>query len=270
DKIRSTIETQYFIEATKKTGDETKKKFEEQLLELAKAKIPDKVKEIEAKKADEIDKRFNDWKTRQTRIRDESDKKLAELPAGLEARRIWQQKHDDVVADLANEAAKRTQVEQSVASDLKGQVKDEAKKKYAEVFDAAAAAGGFTVSKIPPAGGLWREASSRIPGFAKQSDKAALFLWQREQRNMNVGDISDLPEDALDRRWLMAVCESVEPVQVTDVPHREFEQQRTSYKGSSLSFAESQVRKAITQSFSKEALEKRYKFTEDKPQVKEN
>jgi len=68
-----------------------------------------------------------------------------------------------------------------------------------------------------------------------------------------------------DRRWLMAVCEAVEPLTVADVPHREYEQQRTNYKYAGISFAESQVRKALAQSFSKEALEKRYHFTEDKP-----
>jgi hypothetical protein len=273
DKIRSTIETQYFIEATRKAGDDAKKKFEEQLLELAKAKIPDKVKEIEAKKAGEVEKRFNDWKTEQTRIRDESDKKLAELPAGLEARRLWQVKHDAVVADLGNEAGKRTQVGQSVGTDLDNQIKEEAKKKYAEVMDAAAAAAGFTVSTFKRP--VWREASSRVPGFAKQPDKAAAFLMHGEQRNMSVGDVSDILEDTLDRRWLMAVCDAVDPLQITDVPHKEFEQKRLGYtydQGHNqwLTFGESEVRKALAQSFSMDALKARYKFTEDKPQVKED
>src|SRR5262249_26563738 len=111
-------------------------------------------------------------------------------------------------------------------------------------------------------------ANSKIPGFPKK-DKAAAFLWQREQ-HMNVGDVSDILEDTIDRRWLMAVCKAVDPLQIDDVPHKEFEMQRTNYNFSGLSFAESQVRKALAQSFSKDALEKRYKFTEDKPQVKED
>jgi hypothetical protein len=119
------------------------------------------------------------------------------------------------------------------------------------------------VSKTAP---LWREASFRIPGFAKQSDKAVVFLWSRDQRNMKVGDVSDILEDTIDRRWLMAVCEAVEPLTVADVPHKEYEQQRTNYKGAGISFAESQVRKALAQSFSRDALKARYDFNEDKPQ----
>jgi hypothetical protein len=261
DKVKTVVEEKYFIEVAKKTADEKKKIFDEKLLELGKGKIADKIKEIEAKRQGEIDKRYAAWEKETTDKLAEADKNLAKLGgASLAAKQAWQSTRDRIDAELKGKDAKKKSFEGIVALELENEIKAEAKKKYGEVLEDAAKAAGFAVTSLGP---IWREASSKVPGFARQSDKAVVYLWSGVGRNLKVTEATDIVEDMGNRRYLMASCEKVEPLQANDVPRKEFALQQRNYQYQGLSFAEHQVRKAIEQSYTMDGIKARYHFKED-------
>ena len=261
DKVKTVVEEKYFIELAKKAGDEKKKMFDDQLLELAKAKIADKVKEIEAKQTDEVTTRFNKWEAETQSNLADADKNLLRFgDAALAAKQAWQATRDRIDTELKGKGAKRTLIEFEVGKGVEAEVKLAAKGKYAEVMVDAANAAGFTVSSVGP---IWREASSKVPGFSRQADKLTVYLWSSDGRNLKLGEVTNVLEDAGSRRWLMAACEKVEPLTDNDVPRKEFGMQRHNYRYQGITYAEHQVRTAIAQSFSMDALKERYTFKED-------
>src|SRR5262249_34393718 len=141
-----------------------------------------------------------------------------------------------------------------VGTQIESEVKAEAKKKYAEVLDAAAQEAGFAVAVLPP----YRRdiGDGRLePYFAKRFDRTVVFLWGGALPSLELGECTDRPEDTVERRWQMAAVEQVEPLQPSDIRRREFEEQRHD-------FAFTQMVEAMRQSFTLEALKDRYSYAD--------
>ena len=262
DKLKTSLEAAYYQEQSKKQGDEHKQKFEDALLALAKEKIADKVAEIEARRQPEIDKEFADWEQKQKAELARADQVLTggEVKPGTQAYDSWKVSKDQITAALEKRDDKKQEIAAAEGKKLDAEIKAEAKKKYAEVVDAAAQQAGFTVVALGP---YWREVTMKDPALVKPADKAVGFLWGGAGKELKAGEATDVLEDVGNRRWILGVCDVVEPLAATDVPRREFAMQQRNYHFSALTFAEDRVRAAIAQSFTLDALKKRYDFQEE-------
>lgn len=251
EDLQPLLEGAYFTEKAKNEGEAKQKLMTEALLRLAKAKMPEKVAEIEGKKAERIEKLVTDWETATNKGIAEAEKTLAPLAVGTQAQIDWQRKLDTLRAELGRKDAKRTAFEAEVGKAIETEIGDEAKKHHGEVLDAAAAEAGFTVADTAP---LWRKLKNR-PRFAEQYDKATAFVF-RNHDEMKVDESTGVVQDQADRLWLVAVCKKVEPLTLDDLTRREFEGGVSG--AGSLTYATAQAYQAYNTAFTREAIEARY------------
>jgi hypothetical protein len=251
DKLKPLAEGAYYAEKAKEQGEAKKKVFEEALLRLAKAKMPDKVAEIEGKKTARVDEKLAEWeRTTQKGIAD-AEQTLAGLPEGTKAQQAWQKKLDALRTELEGKDGKRGVLDLEVGKAIEGEIVEEAKKHHRDVMDAAAAEAGFTVADHGPHS---RELSSR-PRFDKAYDSTVVFLF-RNHGKLKENESTGVVQDQTNRRWVFAVCTKVEKLTLDDVTRRDFEGSRTG--NGYISFATQQAYLCYRQAFTQDALEKRY------------
>ncbi|MBL8751491.1 MAG: hypothetical protein JNK78_20220 [Planctomycetes bacterium] len=253
DKLKPLAEDAYYAEKAKAEGEAKKKVFEEALLRLAKAKMPDKVNEIESKKAERIDTKLADWERAAQAGIAEAEKTLAEREPGTLAHLAWQRKLDALRAELQGKDGKRAEFEAQVAKAIETEIADEAKKFYREVMDAAAADAGFTVADHGP---FPRDLSKR-PRFDKAYDPVVVFLF-RLHSELKENEVTPVLQDPTNRRWCFAACTKVEPLGVADLTRREFAAARS--LAGLYNVSTQQAYACFDQAFTQEALEKRYDF----------
>jgi uncharacterized protein YhaN len=228
-----------------------KKVMEDALLRLGKAKMPDKVAEIEGKRQSRVDEKLAAWeKTTQDAIT-EAEGVLATPKLGTLPKAAWQQKLDGLKAQLAGKEQRRKDLDVEVGKDIETEIAAEAKKFYGQVLDEAAAEAGFTVTPIGP---CLRDLQER-PRFDKTNDPTVVYLF-RNQSKIKLDETTDVLVDSTNRRMYVATCTKVEPAVAADVTRREFEALRTGSFG--VSFADQQAAKAYEQAFTMKALEARY------------
>ncbi|MFM1871680.1 MAG: hypothetical protein RL398_1102 [Planctomycetota bacterium] len=252
EQLKPLLEGAYFTEKAKTEAEAKKKTLEEALLRLAKAKMTEKVAELEGKRAADVDKKLADWETKINEGIAEAQKTLAKAKDGTEAQRAWRAKLDRLQADLAGKDAKRKEFDDQTAKEIEASIAKEAKKFYAEVMAEAAKEAGFTVAEFGP---FSRELAQR-PRFDKSFDPTVVFLWQNHS-DLEVGDATDVLADKTNRRWHVAACLAEAPLTAADVTRREFEGLRSSF---GFSFADQQAFEAFQQAFTKEALETRFGY----------
>lgn len=249
DDLKVSLEAKYFEEQAKKAGEEKKKLLEDELLRLAKEKIPERVAEIDAKRQPEVDRLFGEWTKKLEDQLAKATGKLAGLTAGTQAYAAWEAEKTTVEAQLKDRDAKRTAFEKEVKDKFDAEVATEAKKKYGEVLEAAAAAAGFTVTPVGP----YRRDAGAQPLFDKRHDRTVAFLWSGIVDQLEVGECTAITEDTVERRWQIAVCDKVDPLTAADITRREFETNKQN-------FALGQMITAMGQSFTLEALKERYRY----------
>jgi hypothetical protein len=254
EAIKPLAEGAYWTEQAKKQGEEKKKAMEDALLRLAKAKMADKVAEIEGKKQARIDEKVAAWETELQAQKVEAEKLLAQKNLGNQARASWQKKLESVTQQLAAKAQQVTDQTASMQKLIDIELADEAKKLHKDVLDAAAAETGFTVADVGP---YMRDLQTREPRFDKRYDPTVVFLW-RGHSKLKEGESTGLVQDFTSRRYLAAVCTKVEPLTAADVSRRDFESLRTG--DGNASFATQQAYNSFMTAFAREAVEKRYQL----------
>jgi hypothetical protein len=248
DEIKAHVEDKYFEEQAKKTGDDKKKQFEDELLRLAKEKIPEKVAEIDAKRDPEQARLVAEWEKKVTDDLAKANTELGHLPDGL-ARKAWQGKKDALEKELADRDNKVKSIADEVKTKFDDETKTEAKKKYGEVLEAAATAAGFTVATLPP----YRRDLQQEPLFKDRFERTVVFLWGSLVNQLKAGESTTVVEDTTERRYQFANCDKVEPLTAADVTRREFVMTKTR-------FPAARIQQAIRQSFSLKALHERFKY----------
>jgi hypothetical protein len=253
DKLKPLLEGAWFTEKAKLEGEAKKRLLEDALLRLAKAKLPERVAEIEATRATKVEERMAEWqRTTQAGIT-EAEGWLQRLAVGTQAQIAWQKKLDSLRAELAKQDEKRAAVDAEVGKSIEEEIAAEAKKRHGEVLEAAAAEAGFTVVTVGP----HPRDLSRQPRFDKAHDPTTVFLF-RNHAELEAGATTGVVQDATNRRWLCAICDKVEPLTPADVTRRDFESLRT---GDGLaSYATRQAYVAYSQAFTVAALEQRYQL----------
>ncbi len=253
DKLKPLLEGAWYTEQAKQQAEAKKKAIEEALMRLAKAKMPEKIAELEGRRAGDLDKQLADWEQKLVADIEAAKLTLAKATPGTQSHKAYEAKLQRLEAELARKEEKRAEFDVAVGKAIEADIQKEAKKFYGEVLAAAAAEAGFTVAEHGP---YARELSQR-PRFDKLYDPTVVYLWQNHQK-LEVGEATDVVQDATNRRYHVAACIAEAPLTVDDVTRREFEILRTGYGFAS--FADQQAYAAYQQAFTKEALEKRYSY----------
>jgi hypothetical protein len=252
DKLKPLVETAYFTELARKQAEEKKKAMEETLLRLAKAKMPDKVTEIEGKKQTRIDAKVKEWEDATKAAVEKARTTLAGLSPGTKVHATWESELRQKEGQLATKEAQVKRFEAEIQKAIEIEIGDEAKKHYKDVLDQAAAETGFTVAELPP---YARDLQSRTPRFDKVFDPKVVYL-MRSQSELKVGDATGVLQDFTNRQFHVVVCTNAEPLGPADVSRRDFESLRTG--DGNIPFAATVAFKAFVQSFGVKALEARY------------
>lgn len=253
DKLRPVLEGAYYTEQATTQAATKKKTMEEALLRLARAKMPERVTEIEGKRAAKVEERLAEWERKTTAGIAEAELTLQPLAAGTQAQMAWQRKLDTLRAELGKKEDRRKDFDAAVGKELEAEIAEEAKKWHHEVLAAAAAEAGFTVTDLLP---HVRDLQNR-PRFDKAFDHTTVFLFGNHSE-LKLHETTGVVQDQTNRRWHVAVCMNVEPLTPADVTRREFEALRT--YGGIYSFATVQAYGSYAQAFTHDALEKRYAF----------
>jgi hypothetical protein len=253
DKLKPLLEGAYYAEQAKQQGEAKKLAMEAKLLELAKARMAEKVAEIEGKRAEQVQKKFSDWEQQTSADLQKAEKVLSEVPPDTQAAAAWTLKRNTLRDQLERKTDKQQSIDAEVAKKIEEEIGEAAKAHHAEVLAAAAESAEFTVRELGP---YSRELSSR-PRFDKQFDPTEVFLWQNHS-SMKAGESTGMVQDMTNRRWLVAACTAVEPLAPQDVERREFETLRRGYYFKSYAGLRSMM--AFQQTWTKKALETRYKY----------
>jgi len=251
EDLQPLLEGAYFTEKAKEQAEAAKEQFEAALLRLAKAQIPDKVKEIESQRQSRIDEKLAEWEEKTNSQIADAKSKLADTRPGTQAQAAWQRKLEQLEARLTAKEATGKTFAAEVDKVLEEEIEDEALKLHKAVLVEAAAESGFEVEDIGP---LPRNVSSR-PRFDKRYDPTTVFML-RSQNELDEGEATGVVNDATNRRWHAGYCLKVEPLSQDDIERREFEQLRRG--GGFGSFAAAWAQRAMSQAFTKEALKERY------------
>ncbi len=239
---------------TMKSGEAAAQKstdFEAKLKELARAKIPERIAELEKQRDEKLVTRLKEW-------RDGLEGKLAaaktsrdfheKRDAKSQAYRTMAAEVTRLEAELATEEAQRTLILAELQKSTDDAIAKSSKEKYPEVLAEAAQAFGFEVETLGPyprdlfAAGRSRDAYG----------ESVKFLWGNSQVTaQKVGEATDLLSDPTNRKRYLAVATKVDKGSLADVTRRELLNKRAQA-------GQQRAAGAILQSFSREALEKRY------------
>ncbi|MHC5066685.1 MAG: hypothetical protein ACYTG5_22230, partial [Planctomycetota bacterium] len=252
--IKDEARAEYYSKKADEVGQEKADAFEAALLRLGKEARADEVSKLESDKAADLDKKLEEWRQKTSEDRDAAQAKVDELSSDQAsgAYRRWKEHLDDLVAQLADEEAKRKNLDEELTSKLDEDTAAEAKKAYKDVVDAAAAEVGFTVESLDPQPRNLRSKGAPAEIFPE----TVQFLFYNRSTDvdgLDEGDVSDLLEDLTNRRYYMAVCTSVEEASIDDLTRRDLELGRRAA-------AQARLSQGMAQSFTEEALMERIKL----------
>lgn len=253
DDLKKTLTDAYWLEKANEQGKAKKTAMEDALLRLAKTKIPDKVAEIEGKRQAEVDRQFAEWEKATNAELQTAEATLAPLKAGTKAAEAWAQRRDELKQALEKKDDKKKALDAEVGKKLEADIKVEAKKKYGEVLEAAAAEAGFTVVKIGP---YARDISdvSKFPRFNKRFDEDTRFAFGLPDiKKIKAGEATDVLDDNTNRMVHVVVCDVVEPRVAADLTRREFVALRDR-------FPVTRTQAVLSQSFGFKAVKDRYNY----------
>ncbi len=254
DKLKPLVEGAYFAESAKKQAEEKKKLMEDTLLRLAKAKMTDKVTEIEGKKQSRIDDKVKEWETTTQAAVAAAEGQVKRLKPGSQANITWEQELARKKAELGTKEQQVTRFDAEIVKAIETEIGTEAKKFHREVLDQAATESGFAVVDLPS---YARDLKQNTPRFDKAFDSRTVFL-MGSHASLKEGETTGLVADAVNRQYHVAVCVKVEPLTLADVTRRDFEVMRTGY--GNRPFATTMAQASFSQAFTLPALEQRYEL----------
>ncbi len=249
DDIRDALTERYLKDKADERAKEAQETLEEQLLELAKAKIPEEVQKLEAEKVTEVESRMITWEEQTTADLASATTEFGQQRAGSKAQQAWADRRDKLQTDLDTLAVKRTEVTKSVEDEFEQKIKDAAREKYSEVLVEAAQAAGFTISTFES---LPRNSNSE-PRFAEKYGDAAAFV-VRSLGQLKEGESTEILNDFTNRQRHIAVVRAVTSADADVLNRREVANARNS--------APAFLSQAIMQSFSLDAVKARYGYEE--------
>lgn len=253
-EIAEAARADYFAKQADEQAVAAKKKFEDKLLELAKAQLQDEVAKIEKEHAELLDRRLLEWEQGLQAQLAEAEEQLARVPARSEGHRQWDVKRREVQDQLAAKDAKRGEMEKAIAGEREQAVTAAARKAYKDVLDAAVVDSGFEIRTLGP----YSTKLSSQPRFRDRYGEDVRFLFGDPTASaavlaLKVGEATELFDDQTGRALYLAVAVNREPATLAAVARRELLQAREQV-------TQERLAKALQQSFTVDALKARYNY----------
>ncbi len=250
DEIRDKARSDYFAKKADEQSKADSEKLTELLLELAKAKIGDKIAEIEEEVRGSIDTDFDAWKEELDAGIAKASEMVAGRPPQSAIARKWQAERDRLEAELAKADDKRKELEEAADEAIEEQVAEAAAEVYHEVFEEAAAQVNFELRTIGPL----PASLSRQPRFADRfGDDVRYLFGNPDVTSMDPGEVTEVLDDATGRAYYLAHCIAKDPATVKDITRRQLLQAREQ-------FERERYGSVLPQSFTLEALKARWNY----------
>ncbi|MGE0143162.1 MAG: hypothetical protein AB7I19_00120 [Planctomycetota bacterium] len=229
--------------------------FEEELKALAKARIPEKIAGFEKERDEKLETKVNEWKadleTKLAAAREQRDFH-EKRDAKSQAYASYQAEVARIEAELARIEDQRKTFLAELQKTADESILDASREEYPQVLSEAANKHGFNVTTQGP---LPRQLFG--PGRSRDAYSADVrMLWGNSVvTELKAGDATDVLNDPTQRKRYVAVCTEVAKGGIEHLTRRQL-----------LESAESESRKraalGVMQSFSLEALRKRYDWKE--------
>lgn len=250
EDIAEEARTHYFASRADEIAEADREKLETALLDLAKAKLGERVAEIEQEHRDKADTEFSDWKT-------DLESRLATATASraqLENRpnsqsyRSWNDEVVKLEGELATADEKRAGIDEQASEDAEAEIAEEARKLYKDVLMEAVTDTSFVVRDLP----AYSARLSSKPRFEHRYAEDVQYLFRElDVTDLEVDEITDILEDTTGRALHVALCTERAPMTVADLTRRELMEAREQ-------FVQRRLALAMAQSFSEDALGARY------------
>ncbi len=250
EDVKDEVRAAYITEEANSVGDKRKEKFEEELDRLGREKIKDKIAEIEAKKATDLEEQLAEW-------REDLQKRIEENQAKLEntgssrARKSFEKLLTDLRAELADEEKKRGDIQTDLDDASEIEIEDEIAKVHKDILDEAAATAKFKVFDIEPRLGR----PIRRGPIDHLSNEVQFLYYQGRVNDLEEGDSTGVLDDRVRRSNYFAVCTHRGPAELGDMTRLDVLEAIEREKRGRLAMA-------VRQSYSKEALVARLGFEE--------
>ena len=259
-EIKDKLTSDYVAKKADELATTKGQTFVDTLLRLAKEARKDEVAKIEKEQNDALDKKLRDQADELRAKISKADQILKDLGGDTisPAYVAWKKAKDDAEKSLADETGRRQQLVDAQKQESEDKIKAEAKKAYKDVLEAAATTSGFIVRTFGPHP---RKLSS-FPRFADRFDEATRFLFARAEvsdkaSGLKEGEASELLDDPTGRAKHLVICTKLEEATLEQLTRRQILQERSK-------FIEKRLEAAVAQSFTLEALKKRYQWSEPK------
>ena len=192
DEIADQARAEYFVKQADELAKTDSEKLEEALLTLAKAKIADKVTELENESKKEVEDGFNEWKTGLETELATAKKTLDGYRDRPESRifKAWNDQVAKLESKLGKQDDKRKELEEAAAEELEADIKKQARKVYKDVLAAAVADTGFVVEDLE----AFPVDLSTRPRFEHRfSEKVRFLFGDPTVKELEEGEVTDIP-----------------------------------------------------------------------------
>ncbi|MCC6781284.1 MAG: hypothetical protein IT457_00460 [Planctomycetes bacterium] len=238
-----------------KAGEEVTQKvkdFEAKLVELAKAKIPERIAELEKQRDEKVTTRLTEWRdglnAKLTVAKEKRDLHEKRDPKS-QAFKQMKAEVERLEAELTKEEAQRKLLLDEVQKETDAEITKSSKAKYPEVLAEAAQPFGFVVENHGP---FPRELFGTTGRVRDAYPEAVRFLWNNSSVTaLKVGEATELLQDFTGRKRYLAAATAVEKGTLAQVTRRKLLMERESV-------GDRRSIQAIMQSFSLDALTQRY------------
>ncbi|MEM7200316.1 MAG: hypothetical protein AAF628_08635 [Planctomycetota bacterium] len=254
EDIAERARADYYAKQADEIAEEAKEGFTERLLELAKQKIPDELERIHKESDEALDKRYSEWEEQVKADLAEADAMIAKVPPRTAAHQSWQTERAALQAKLDGKDDQRAEFAKESEEELETSIEEAARKAYKDVLAEAVGEAPIEIKVLGP----HLTNLSRRPRFRERHEGPVAFLWgdgtaSPEVLELEEGESTGVLEDTAGRALYLAVCESRQPATLGDLTRREVVMARND-------LARTRPMQALRQSFTIEALEKRYNY----------
>lgn len=253
EDIKEDLTDAYLKEKIKEEAEEKKKAFEEALEKLARAKLADEVKKIEADAKADAEKRFKEWQDGVKQRIADLEAELAKHRPELRIHKVRKQQLEAAKEELGKAEAKRKAIDEEVEKETETKVAEKLATVHKDVMAAAAKEAAIEVQQVGPYSKLLNAEprfEHRYSGLVR-----AVFANASPALDLEVGEVTEL-QSTEEMVWL-AVCKAQAPARPDQISRRLW---REKFSSSAMSFSGQRMRQAVAQSWSMEALKSAYNW----------
>jgi hypothetical protein len=268
-EIKEQLTTDWYGKQADSIAKDKTKTLEDKLLALGKEARKAEIEKLTAEHAKLLEDHVAQWKQQVQARLDRARRNIEKIkdPAS-KTRQEFEAIARTAEAELAAEAKKREELDKATTTEIEKKVKDEARKAWPDVLEAAAKEAGFQFQTIGP----HPRNLSMQPRFHDRYSADVRFLFSmarvgegensKQLKDLKAGECSDILDDATNRTLHLAAVVAVAKPDDKSITRRDLMQEQESFLGERLLAT-------LSQSFEMKAIEERYNVQRPKEEKQE-